>query len=462
MVKPPLWRRAYWSAYLLWHYRQQPPLPYLPREQLCARRDANVRRMVAYAYRWVPHYRETMDRLGLAPADFRAADDLRRLPMITIADLQRDPARYRSTQFSDDDLLRVGSGGSSGAPHYIWHDTAALLQSAAHARRDAAASRNLIGRPGGHRTVSLSSPHGTGVQVRAFTRKKALYPPREPVQRMILSVGDPPEINLPKINAFEPDVITGYGSYFGRLFDYARQSGQSLHRPAVIVYASEAMPLAVRRMIVEEYGIPVFSLYQTIEAFKLGFECEAHRGYHINSDHYVVRIVASDGHAIDADGADLPAGETGEALLSNLVNRGMVLLNMRVGDMLRWLPAGCSCGRTLPLVDFVQGRAQEWIRLPNGTLLHPQTVTAALYEVGGMQRFQVVQRTPTDFEVRLVVSDQVDKEALAARVRQTLEDRVGGGATFVVNYVDEPITTAGGKMLGVIGLGGDGVGGRLD
>jgi len=461
MPNPPIWKRAYWSAYLAWHLAQQPPLPYLPPDRLQARQDANVRRMVAYAYRWVPHYRETMSRLGLTPDDIRCADDLRRLPIIEIADLQNAPQRYRSTQFADDDLLRVGSGGSSGTPHHIWHDTAALLQSAAHSRRDAAASRQPLGRRSSYRQLELSSPHGTGVAVRRFTRAKALYPPREPVQRLVLSLGDPPEVNLPKINAFCPDVLSGYGSYFGRLFDYARESGQALHRPAVIVYGSEAMPISARRMLVEEFGIPVFSVYQTIEAFKLGFECEAHRGYHINHDCYALRIVASDGRHLDADGPGLLPGETGEALVSNLVNRGMVLLNVRIGDMLRWLPDGCPCGRTLPRVDFVQGRTQEWVHLPNGVLLHPQAVTSILYAVGGMRRFQVVQHAPERFEVRLVVADACDREALAARVVAGLTERMGEEITFEVAFVEDLETTPTGKTLGLIGLGGDGTGHRL-
>lgn len=443
--------RLYWSAYTGWHLLGQERYPFASPKRLARDRDRNVRRIVRYAYRWVPYYRETMDRLGLRPADFRTADDLRRLPPITVSDLQRNPQAFRSTQFNDQDVLCVGSGGSTGAPHYVWHDTAALLRSATHSQRDIAVAHKVIGHPGPYREVSLASPSGSAVEVRRFTREKALYPRRLPIERVTLSLGDPPEVNVPRINAQRPDIIRSYGSYLGRMFSYIRESGVDLHRPAIIVYSSEAVAEAARRLISDEFGIALFGLYQSIEAFKMGFECEAHRGYHINADCYVLRVVDEAGH-------DVPVGETGEALVSNLINRGMVLLNVRLGDMVRWLPPSpCPCGRTLPMIDYVQGRAQEWIRLPDGAMLHPQLITAALFTLGEVYRYQVVQRAPDLFELRLVAMPGVDHEALAERARRSLESTVGHGARFVVRFVDELEITAEGKTRAVIGLGGNGL-----
>jgi phenylacetate-CoA ligase len=443
--------RLYWTAFTAWHLLGQARYPWSSPERIARDRDRNVRRMVRYAYRWAPYYRETMDRLGLAPDDFRGADDLRRLPPVEVRALQREPERFRSGQFGERDLLPVGSGGSTGEPHYVWHNTAALLQSAAHSQRDLAIATALIGKPSGYRHVSLGSPRSTAVEVRHFTRQMAIYPPREPVQRLSLSLGDPPEVNLPLINAFEPDLITGYGSYFGRLFGYIRDSDAPFHRPKVIVYSSESVPVAAQRIISEDFGIPLFGLYQAIEAFKMGFECEARRGYHINIDNYVLRVV-------NEDGQDVSPGETGEVLVSNLVNRGTVLLNMRLGDMARWLPPEpCPCGRTLPLLDFIQGRSQEWIRLPDGMLLHPQLIAAVLFSLSDIHRYQAVQLAPDRFEVRLVTVAGVDQEALAERARRAFEDKVGHGVRFDIRFVDELVITASGKTRALIGLGGDGL-----
>ena len=247
------------------------------------------------------------------------------------------------------------------------------------------------------------------------------------------------------------DIVRSYGSYLGRLFTHIQETGAPFHRPAAIVFASDALPERARRLIQDEFGLQVFGLYQAIEGFKIGFECEAHRGYHINIDHYVLRVV-------NADGQDVPVGETGEVLLSNLVNRGTVLLNFRLNDMVRWLPPEpCPCGRTLPMLDYVQGRAQEWVRLPDGTLLHPQLLSATLLTLGDVQRYQAVQLAPDHFEVRLVANPGIDEAAVAERAQRLLSDKIGRGVQFSVRFVDELEITAAGKTRAVIGLGGDGL-----
>ena len=101
-MSPSLLRRAYWSAYLACQFPGQARYPFASAERIARDRDRRVRRMVAYAYRWVPYYRETLDRLGLTPADFRTVDDLRQLPLLSVADLQADPERLRSRQFAAD------------------------------------------------------------------------------------------------------------------------------------------------------------------------------------------------------------------------------------------------------------------------------------------------------------------------------------------------------------------------
>ena len=138
-------RRTYGSALLAWHMRGQAQYPYLPLERIARDRDRRVRHMVAYAYRWAPYYRETLDRLGLTPADFHTADDLRRLPLISVADLQADPQRFFSRQFAADQVTLFHSSGSSGRPHGVAHCLEAILASAAHSHRELHALRALLG-----------------------------------------------------------------------------------------------------------------------------------------------------------------------------------------------------------------------------------------------------------------------------------------------------------------------------
>ena len=68
--------RLEWSAYLAFQMANQPRIPFLSLEAIKRIQARRVRAMVAHAYRTVPYYRETLDRLGLGIGDFRSAEDL--------------------------------------------------------------------------------------------------------------------------------------------------------------------------------------------------------------------------------------------------------------------------------------------------------------------------------------------------------------------------------------------------
>ena len=99
-------------------------------------------------------------------------------------------------------------------------------------------------------------------------------------------------------------------------------------------------PHGGREFIEGTFGIPVFSRYNAMEAFKIGFFCEQRSGFHIHDDLCHVRIVGDDGQT-------LPPGQQGQVVISNLVNRATVLLNYRLGDVASISTARCACGACL-------------------------------------------------------------------------------------------------------------------
>lgn len=65
--------RLFWNAYLAYQMIGQSRLPFKPLETIKRFQAWRVRKMVAHAYRTVPYYRETMDRMGLKVGDFQNA-----------------------------------------------------------------------------------------------------------------------------------------------------------------------------------------------------------------------------------------------------------------------------------------------------------------------------------------------------------------------------------------------------
>ncbi|MDI7277104.1 MAG: hypothetical protein QME94_14105, partial [Anaerolineae bacterium] len=395
------------------------------------------------AYRYVPYYRETMDRLGLRPSDFRAADDLARLPILEREQLQRDPEYFCSTAQPRDRYLALRSGGSCGAPRTVYHDARAIFQNAAHGERERCIYTALLERSFGYGEAVIASPLSTSQEVQRFTQEHAVLPGGLRIRRCYLSLLDPPEKNLALLNEFRPDVINSYGSYLQMLFSYLADSGAAFHRPRLLVYSSDGLEPSARRLIQERFGIPVFSTYQAIEAFKIAFECEEHAGLHLNADLYPMRIV-------DGDGRPLPAGETGETVISNLVNRGTVLLNYRLGDLTSFLPGRCPCGRTLPLISFIEGRSDDLVELPSGQVLHPQAVRTIFTEERQVWQYQVIQHGRTEISVAVVAAKECDRLQLRTRLIDGFARRFGDQVKVTVSFVDSLERTPGGKLRVVI------------
>src|SRR5215211_9249705 len=159
----------------------------------------------------------------------------------------------------------------------------------------------------------------------------------------------------------------------------------------------------------EDLGISLVSLYQAVEVGIIGWECDRHCGHHLNVDLCPIRVV-------DSTQRDVPIGESGQVVASNLVNRGTVLLNYMLGDLVRRLPEACPCGRSLPLLSLVEGRATDWLRSTSGRPVHPQTLRNVMSRMRGVRRYQLVQERPGHVKVVTVASPGADREQIRSLI----------------------------------------------
>jgi phenylacetate-CoA ligase len=398
---------------------------------------------VSHAYRHVPYYRETMAALGLVPADFATVADLDRLPLLERVELQRDPERFVSDARSIERYVPLQTGGSSGEPLTLYSDPFALVQAAAFHQRAGALHRRTARRRLGCRTLLIGRPAVESrrpvEQMLARMRKLAgaevrLGSNRGPVER-----------SIEEIDSFRPHIVCSYGSYVEALFVTLQASGRRVHRPRLVVYGGDAMSTGGRALISEGFGIPVLSVYGAHEAVWPGFECPAHLGFHLNMDINPIRVV-------DGGGREVPDGESGEVVVSNLVNRGTILLNYRLGDVARKLPTQCPCGRTLPLLSFVESRLGDWVQTRTGERMHQGGIRGQFSDEREVRRYQVVQRSLSHFAIALVTSPGCDQERLEARLAAKFAGLLGDGTTVEVAFVDDLPRTAEGKVRTVVGL----------
>jgi phenylacetate-CoA ligase len=255
---------------------------------------------------------------------------------------------------------------------------------------------------------------------------------------------DPPEENVAHLNELKPDVVITFGSYLGPLFEYLEETGEEMHRPAAVIYGGDPLSESARRLISERFGVQILSTYSATEMPQLAFECDWNNGIHVNTDLHPMRIV-------DPDGADVPIGESGEVVVSNLLNRGTVLLNYRLGDLARRLPEPCGCGRNLPLISLLEARSEDWLQTESGRPIHAQAIGPlwAAY-MDEIRRYQLVQEAPDRFRLVIVPAPGCDRAALQAGLERKFRELLGDRNALDVAFSDSLPRTKAGKVQPVI------------
>lgn len=429
MAKPTL-VRLWNTAHVGLRGRFERRLPFLPWSWLERLQRHRVRAAVAHAYRKVPFYRDAMDRAHLRPEDFRTAADLAWLPLVDGPLVLRDLDRFLATDIASRTIYRLFSTGTSrtGQKRILW-DEAALLRQVSHGERDRVVLYRLVGRSTGLRRLSLFPPESSTAEVTRF-HHDSLFVPQSFAQTQSLSSHASYEEIAARVNDLRPDVVFSYGSVAEGFFRHVAAHGIELRPPRVWVYGGDTLSDEGRALIEGRFHCLVYSTYQAVEIGRLGFQCEERRGFHINADYCPVRVV-------DAEGREVSPGETGEIVVSNLENRAMVLLNYKIGDRGALSASPCPCGRSLPLLARLEGRASAVLHLPDGREILDHVVTHAYKDaLEDALGFQVVELCPGNFLWRVVPAPGIDTEALKRRILDAARSVLGDECTLELEFVD--------------------------
>ena len=434
--------RLRWSAFTAWHLRRESSLPFWPFERVQALQSARVRKIVSFAWREVPFYRDAMSAAGLRPENFRTAEDLALLPLIGKEEVIANPERFSPTR-GNLSSLRLQSSGTTGRSRYFDYEAAALFLSLAHGHRQRLALSSSVGKVSGYREAVIVRPDGVTKQMREFYETHSWVPSRWELRRVTISPAESFSHILDRLEEFRPHVVGGYGAHLGAFYRWVSQQNKVTHLPKAILYGADRMADADRTLIEEQVGIPVFSFYQAVESLRIAFQCEARQGLHLSLDQVAVRV-------IDGTGRNLCPGDTGEIVISNLTNRATVLLNYRLGDLVTLGRASCPCGRSLPTLERIEGRADDLVLLPDGSSIHALSILEGLQAVPGVVRVQLVQEELRRFLIRVVCSEGADWALVPARLSASLLPTVGEDAALRIERVPQIQPESGGKVRAVI------------
>jgi len=434
-------RKIYGNSVVLATVLSRRGIEYRNREKIERLRDGNVRKLVRYAARNVPYYREWFREHNFDPREIKTAADLVRLPVLDKATVIQDPERFRSGSRRGRSAIKFSTSGSTGLPLTFYHDRRSILANMAHSEPARTVKTDLTGKLFGFSILTVNRTDSTGLRVRTFCSDHTFIPIRP--QKMRLDIIDPLEKVIESIRQFKPEIIASYGSYLELLFRYIHERNIEIPLPKLVRFGADGMTEPGRKLITEQFGLPVLASYNAVECFKIGFQCGQGPAYHLYEDLCHVRIASEVGET-------LPAGEKGAVIISNLVNRGTVLLNYKLGDIASLSNEPCGCGRTLRLLADLEGRVEDILILADDRFLHPRAIWAVLRTVKGLLRYQFVQHEPDRFELKLVTITEDAYAKIVEQVSSQFQSLLGQTAHLVVRRHDDLPPDRSGKFRAVI------------
>ena len=159
---------------------------------------------------------------------------------------------------------------------------------------------------------------------------------------------------------------------------------------------------------------------------------------------------------VDAAGAEVADGETGEIVVSCLYNPATVLLNYRLGDLGAVTREQCRCGRNFARILAFEGRKSEVIELADG-----RTVPVAAFlgrfdeDVQGALKVRVLAGGMGRVRWQLMAGAATDRQRIRSRIVDKCRVVFGELLQAEVEFVDDLPMQASGKFPLVITSGGD-------
>jgi phenylacetate-CoA ligase len=386
----------------------------LSRDALAALQLQRLKATVRQAYDRVPHYRDRLDALGVAPADIVRREDVERLPFTVKDDLR---AHYPFGLFAvpRERLMRLhASSGTTGKPTVVGYTAGDIaLWSELMARSLACAGV----RPGD----IVHNAYGYGL----FTGGLGAHYGAERLGCTVVPMsGGNTERQIVLLQDFAAAVLCATPSYALNIAEIAERDGVNLRDGAlrIGIFGAEPWSEAMRRELEARLGIAAVDVYGLSEILGPGVACEcleARAGLHGWEDHFLFETIDPE------TGAPVPPGTSGELVITTLSKEALPMLRYRTRDITRLDTAPCACGRTHLRIMRVTGRNDDMLII-RGVNIYPSQIEAVLVGFPDIApHYQLVVERTGALDHLTIEVEAGSLAAAGAEARQTLGAAVG-------------------------------------
>src|SRR5688572_673459 len=236
-------------------------------------------------------------------------------------------------------------------------------------------------------------------------------------------------IRLAMIEAIGATVVCCTPTYALRLAEIAAQERPERPLAAstvrVLIVAGEpggSIP-ATRERIERLWGARVIDHHGLTEVGPVSFECWEAPGFlHLNESEYICEVLDP------ATRREMPDGEAGELVLTNLGRTASPVIRYRTGDIVVRRSGPCACGRTWARLEGgIRARADDMINI-RGVNVYPAAIESVVHRFPEVVAFRsIVSKAGAmpSIRVELEVGPAGDAAGAAAKVAHQLREALG-------------------------------------
>lgn len=383
------------------------------KDKLIEYQTERLKRIIKYAYDYVPYYKQLFDENGISPEDILSIDDMQLIPPLTKDIIRERFDDLTSTIYKRFDPVLTQTSGSTGTPLKLYLDKHINTARFAYYWR-------IWGWTGyrlGQRWATIRG---------SIFESGKIFEYAKPMNALYISSYKITEENskviLDELLKFNPKMLRGYPASLYELAKFicsdSRVENLKLNN---IICDAEKLEDFQKSFLQNTFNVSVYDSYGQWEHVCLIGECEYQRKHH-QMEYGILEL-------LDENNKIVKDGSLGEITATGFYNLAMPLVRYKTRDLAIKGNGSCACGRSHDLIDTIEGRHEDVIITPEGR--HIGLMSTAFYFNKGFDFARIIQNEVTSIDV-LLVKNKYYNEDEEKILEHHIRKRVGN--TIKINF----------------------------
>lgn len=378
------------------------------KSKLHAFQDNKLRKIIQYAGKHVPYYRELFSQIGLDTKSFRGRDDLHKIPLLDKETLRTRPEEFISDEAGKLNCRTEKTSGSTGTPLEILLDEESRINKmAASWRAHVWAGDSFFVNKFMIKGLSGTYKQDYGVVRDSFFRKCVFLNSSRMTKETCLAAAE-------LLRRYQPVFYEGYSRSFIDFLQFIKDKKHSIISPRGIFCYGETLSQQTRSFVENGFTAKVYDFYANAE--NSAMICQLPSGRKLfTEDYFYPEVLDGNGYPSETN--------YGELVSTSFYNYAMPLIRYRTRDNVRLADKqDCSFREVLE----IEGRMDDYLLLPNGRKIY--FADGALGYAKGIIAAQYIQYDIDEITINLVVDSHFlpeyynDIESNLRRIKNISED----------------------------------------